>query len=174
VTTRACSGLAPSLVENQKNLCRQPSNRTADWKSQYPGGDNFQGHTPAYGRKSPSRTDADDSCVDGMSGAQVPTSLMSLANYVTSKNFTFFSTRTIQCVTIRLTPDKPAKSVTSLTRLTYTSFLSQSIINQKNIARRQEAGIVRIQAQTIRPATFQRTERSRRTEPTPTIAPVIV
>jgi hypothetical protein len=104
----------------------------------------------------------------------IPTSLMSLASYVTSKNFTFFSTRTIQCVTIRLTPDEPAKSVTPLTRLTYTSFLSQSIINQKNIARRQEAGIVRIQAQTIRPATFQRTERSRRTEPTPTIAPVIV
>ncbi len=35
-------------------------------------------------------------------------------------------------------------------------------------------GIVRIQAQTIRPATPQRTAESRRVAPTPTIAPVIV
>ena len=34
--------------------------------------------------------------------------------------------------------------------------------------------MVRIHAQTIRPATFQRTERRRRREPTPMIAPVIV
>ena len=34
--------------------------------------------------------------------------------------------------------------------------------------------MVRIHAQTILPATFQRTERSRRREPTPTMAPVIV
>src|SRR4029450_4275138 len=38
-------------------------------ESQYPGGDNFQGHTPTYGRKSPSRAHADDGRVDGMSGA---------------------------------------------------------------------------------------------------------
>ena len=36
------------------------------------------------------------------------------------------------------------------------------------------AGMVRIQAQTIRPATPQRTADSRRVEPTPTIAPVMV
>src|SRR5512132_648612 len=36
------------------------------------------------------------------------------------------------------------------------------------------AGMVRTQAQTIRPATPQRTADSRRVEPTPTIAPVMV
>jgi hypothetical protein len=103
-----------------------------------------------------------------------PISLTDLANHVTAKNFTFLSTRTIQSVTIPLAPDEPRNPVIPLIELTYASFLTQSIMNQKSIARRLEAGIVRIQAQTIRPATFQRTERSRRTEPTPTIAPVIV
>ena len=37
-----------------------------------------------------------------------------------------------------------------------------------------EIGIVRTQAQTMRPATPQLTADSRRVEPTPTIAPVIV
>ena len=37
-----------------------------------------------------------------------------------------------------------------------------------------DAGIVRIQAQTIWPATPQRTALSRRVAPTPTMAPVIV
>ena len=37
-----------------------------------------------------------------------------------------------------------------------------------------EAGIVRIQAQTMRPAMPQRTAERRRIEPTPMMAPVIV
>ena len=45
---------------------------------------------------------------------------------------------------------------------------------QNTIARAADAGIVNTHAHKIRPATFQRTERSRRTDPTPTIAPVIV
>ena len=41
-------------------------------------------------------------------------------------------------------------------------------------ATKADAGIVKIQAITIEPATFQRTAETRRAAPTPTIAPVIV
>ena len=41
-------------------------------------------------------------------------------------------------------------------------------------ATKAEAGIVKIQAQTMLPATPQRTAEARRAEPTPTMAPVMV
>jgi hypothetical protein len=41
----------------------------------------------------------------------IPISLMSLASYVTSKNFRVFSIGTIQCVITPLIPDEPARSI---------------------------------------------------------------
>jgi len=62
-----------------------------------------------------------------------------------------------------------------ITFLALDQYFSADIDHQPTKHRNQrDAGIVSTHAQTIRPATFQRTDLNRRSEPTPTMAPVIV